>query len=235
MIAVESLDFDFRESLLVVDGARATRRLLSTLLARKMPQMNVVVAETAAAALHLVATQRFSLITTATNLPDMDGRAFAEEVHNRIEHSETPVVIVSGDGCRRSGTRFYGKGITGFFDKSEGFRRLIDYLTWLTPSSYESSGRVLCATHDEVNRFNNCWQQLAQCDFNVLQACGFRDVVATLRSTMVESATPLDLLVVETDRVNIPASLELIFQVRHELHMTPNALPIMLAVDCELE
>ena len=235
MIAVENLDFDFRENLLVVDGSRATRRILGTMLERKMPHMNVLTADSAAAALSLVVTQRFSLITTTSVLPDMDGLAFAEEVHNRIEHSETPVVIVSGDTCRRSGTRYYDAGITGFFDKSEGFHRLIDYLSWLTPPPDHNLGRVLCATNNEENRFNNCWQQLAQCDFNVLQACGYRDVLATLRSTIEGSATPLDLLVVEADRESVPASLELVFQVRHELHMTPNSLPIVLAIDTEMQ
>ena len=235
MIAVENLDFDFRDNLLVVDGSRASRRILSKLLERKMPHMNVLAAESAAEALRLVATQRFSLITTTSTLPDMEGLAFAEEVHNRIEHSETPVVIVSGDACRRSGTRYYDAGITGFFDKSEGFRRLIDYLNWLSPSPDHNLGRVLCATNNDENRFDKCWQQLAQCDFNVLQACGYNDVIATLRSTIKGSSTPLDLLVVETDRESIPASLELVFQVRHELHMTPNSLPVVVASDSELQ
>ena len=230
MIALENqLDYDFSDHILVVDPARGTRRILAALLERKLSPVRVTSAESASEALQLMAREHFTLITTAFELPDMDGVSLAEQVHAHAGHVDTPVIVVSGDSGRSSGARFYGKGITGFFDRSQGYQRLIDYIRWLSPSAALRNGRVLCTSRLSSSRFNEAWKQLTRCDYNVLQANGYRDILSTLRSALEQPGKQLDLLVVETSRDQYASDLELVFQIRHDLHVTPLVLPILVA------
>ncbi len=146
MIAALELNCDPQNQILVVDGSRGTRRILTLMLERTLTSARVESAGSAAEALALAATTRFSLITTALLLPDMDGLQFAEQARNLIGYSETPVVIVSGDAKRHAGPRYHGYKFSGFFDKSEGYRRLIDYLRCWSPSQKHSPGRILYAS-----------------------------------------------------------------------------------------
>ncbi|MEM7208528.1 MAG: response regulator [Pseudomonadota bacterium] len=215
------------DRILVVDGTRATRRILTALLARKLENVDVFTASTASEARDLLEQYHFDFLTTSAELPDSSGLALVEYVRALPEYTSTPAIIVSGDTACESGKTYRSNGTTGFFNKAEGFKRLIDYVRWVFEERSKMQNRVLCATYDSANRFGGSWQLLARCQFNLLQTCQYQDLIDTVRASFKSNGEVLDMLVVETDAGQLPRAIDLIARIRHDLHLPPNVLPAL--------
>ncbi|MGV6857993.1 MAG: response regulator [bacterium] len=108
---------------LVVDGSRAMRRILS----RKLETLGIDTVEAASSnqALAKLNQHRISLITTALLLPDEDGLAFIKAARENHLYAQTPIFVVSSD--KRVCTELDPRDelhISQVIDKSKG----LDYL-----------------------------------------------------------------------------------------------------------
>ncbi|MDQ3620242.1 MAG: response regulator [Actinomycetota bacterium] len=81
---------------LYIDDDLANRKLIERIIARRCPQVRVVMAATAREGLGLVTTERPSLILLDRNLSSSSGDKVLQDLGVDPTTSEIPVVIVTG-------------------------------------------------------------------------------------------------------------------------------------------
>ncbi len=84
-------------AVLVVDDSAATRAFIAGALEGGGPY-RVTQAESGLQALRLLPRQRFDLVVSDVNMPDLNGIELVRFVRESPEHRDTPVLLVSTDG-----------------------------------------------------------------------------------------------------------------------------------------
>ena len=82
---------------LVVDGSRVVRQLITRVLLAELPGVEVVGCGSGAEAEQVLGDGVFDFITIALRLPDMDGLELARFVRESAPQIYVPIVVVSGD------------------------------------------------------------------------------------------------------------------------------------------
>jgi CheY-like chemotaxis protein len=82
---------------LVVDGSRVVRQLITRVLHAELPGVEVVGCGNGSEAQQLLGESVFDFITIALRLPDMDGLELARFVRESAPQIYVPIVVVSGD------------------------------------------------------------------------------------------------------------------------------------------
>src|SRR5574337_296846 len=107
---------------LVVDGSRVVRKLISRVLKDQLSGVEVVGCGSGEEAQRVLGEGAFDFITIALRLPDMDGLELAKFVRASAAQAYIPIVAVSGDVEDRLHRRSLGEHVTDYFDKSLGFQ-----------------------------------------------------------------------------------------------------------------
>jgi CheY-like chemotaxis protein len=114
--SISSRDISTAPRVLVVDGSKVVRQLITRVLNAELPQAEVVSCGTGAEAHQLLQNGVFDFITIALRLPDMDGLELARYVRESAPQIYVPVVVVSGDVDDRLHRRALGEHVTDYFD-----------------------------------------------------------------------------------------------------------------------
>ena len=113
---------------MVVDGSKVARTLISRVLEKGLPGATIITCETGAEAEQALHAGVVDLVTTALHLPDMDGTVLAKYVREHAPQAYIPIVAVSGDVQERLQNREIGDEITDYFDKAAGYAALTDFI-----------------------------------------------------------------------------------------------------------
>src|SRR3546814_583906 len=108
---------------MVVDGSRLVRKLISDVLQKEVPGARIVACGGLAEARAALEAEPVDLVTTALLLPDGDGLALAHAVREAAGQSYVPVIVVSGDVQSRLESRSLNDDVTDYFDKALGDRK----------------------------------------------------------------------------------------------------------------
>ncbi len=113
---------------MVVDGSRLVRRLISDVLREEVPGVEVVACGGLAEARAALDAAPVDLATTALVLPDGDGQQLARAVRESAGQQYVPVIVVSGDAQAHLESRRFTEDVTDYFDKAEGHRALAAFV-----------------------------------------------------------------------------------------------------------
>jgi two-component system chemotaxis response regulator CheY len=105
-----------RRSVLVVDDSAATREFLAAAL-ESGGAYRVTRAENGLEALRLLPRQRFDLVISDVNMPDINGLELVRFVRESAEHKRTPVLLVTTDGRAADVERGTKLGATAYLVK----------------------------------------------------------------------------------------------------------------------
>jgi CheY-like chemotaxis protein len=128
---------------LVVDGSRVVRQLLTRVLLAELPDVEVIGCGSGADALKLLEEGPFDFITIALRLPDMDGLELARSVRETASQTYVPIVVVSGDVDDRLLRRSLGEDVTDYFDKALGLQALAEFIRGYVSPQVQAEGTVL--------------------------------------------------------------------------------------------
>lgn len=135
---------------MVVDGSKLVRRLISDTLRKELPNVHVVGCGGLAEARAALTAGTFDLVTTALVLPDGDGLAVAKVVREAAGQAYVPVIVVSGNAQEALETRVFTEDITDYFDKSLGQTALAAFIRgYVHPAPIEGA-RVLYVEDSKV-------------------------------------------------------------------------------------
>src|SRR3546814_17427770 len=113
---------------MVVDGSRLVRKLISDVLQKEVPGARIVACGGLAEARAALEAEPVDLVTTALLLPDGDGLALAHAVREAAGQSYVPVIVVSGDVQSRLESRSLNDDVTDYFDKALGHSALAAFI-----------------------------------------------------------------------------------------------------------
>ena len=113
---------------MVVDGSKLVRRLISDVLTRELPDVEVVGCASIAEARAALAAGPVHLVTTSLALPDGDGLTLARSVREAAGQAYVPVIVVSGDAQQHLEQRRFTEYVTDYFDKSLGHEALAAFI-----------------------------------------------------------------------------------------------------------
>lgn len=121
---------------LVVDDDEVTRELLSAMLA--MLDLEVVVAETGAAATRQLNLQAFDLALVDLRLPDMDGLDVVRAIRANSWSRGAPVLATSGLEATEEEQRCFEAGCQGFLAKPFTLQKLAEAVRQVLPLPHHS-------------------------------------------------------------------------------------------------
>jgi len=131
--------------ILVVDGSRVSRKLVSRALAHEIhaATMDISAVGSAEEAVALLARQRFDLITSALLLPDMYGIELCRKVRANPTHRFTPFILITAEPHERLVKQGFSAGVTDYYDKTRGFKDFVEFIRSFAARYARLQGKVL--------------------------------------------------------------------------------------------
>ncbi|MEO7916789.1 MAG: response regulator [Dokdonella sp.] len=139
-----------RSRVLVVDSSRVVRMLLGSVLARSLPDVDVIAVESGEAALAHLVRNKVDLITIALRLPDLDGLELAQRIRAESTQHYVPIIVISGDVQQRLESRSLGDDVTDYFDKSLGLDALSQFIRGYVGPEHREHGAILYIEDSQV-------------------------------------------------------------------------------------
>ena len=135
---------------MVADGSKLVRKLISDVLLRELPGVEVIECAGLADARAVLAEGSVDLVTTALVLPDGDGLALAKVVREAAGQAYVPVIVVSGNAQEALETRAFTEDVTDYFDKSLGPGALAAFIRGYVQPAPIVGARVLYVEDSRV-------------------------------------------------------------------------------------
>jgi two-component system cell cycle response regulator len=128
---------------MIVDRSEVARSIISHILQKEMQEAYIVTCGSAEEALEYLHREKFDLITTALLLPGLDGLDLCHEIRKSDKQHLTPVIVVSSDADTRLLREGFSAGVTDYFNKSLGYKKLVEFIKEVCQRHSGLVGRVL--------------------------------------------------------------------------------------------
>src|ERR1700733_3939024 len=170
---------------LVVDGSRVVRQLITRVLQAELPGVEVVGCGGGTEAKQVLGEGVFDFITIALRLPDMDGLELARFVRESAPQAYVPIVVVSGDVDGRLHNRTLGEHVTDYFDKALGFQALAEFIRGYVSPQSTAEGTVLYVEDSRVVALATR-RMLEKIGLSVRHVVSVEDALAMLETDRVQ-------------------------------------------------
>lgn len=212
---------------LIVDGSRVARTLISRVLQQDLPGATVIACEDGAAAKRALHEGVVDLMTTALRLPDMDGDALAEYVREHAPQAYIPIVAVSGDVQERLQNRQIGDAITDYFDKAAGYAALSDFIRGYVQPTDRAEGHVLYVEDSRVVALATR-RMMESYGLKVSLAGSAEEAVEFLGSAQDRGETGADLVLTDVSLKGEMSGGDLLEWIRYDLTLGKGVLPVIV-------
>lgn len=138
--------------ILVVDGSRVSRSMVSATLAAqaKTERVHITTAASASEALARLSGEKFDLVTSSLQLPDMHGIDLCRLLRRHPGHRFTPFVVVTAEPHERHMRAGFRAGVTDYYDKTRGMEEFAPFVRGLVDRYAGLSGKVLYVEDNDV-------------------------------------------------------------------------------------
>ena len=135
---------------MVVDGSRLIRKLISDVLKKEHPEMEVIVCENIKDAKEALDNYHINLVTTSLVLPDGSGMELARAVREAAGQAYVPVIVVSSNTQDHLEERKFTDDVTDYFDKNLGYSALAAFISGYVNPDPIPDARVLYVEDSRV-------------------------------------------------------------------------------------
>ena len=212
---------------MVVDGSRMVRKLITDVLQRDLPGARIVACEGLASAIAALAAEPFDLVTTALVLPDGDGLALARAVREAAAQSYVPVIVVSGDVQSRLEARSLNDDVTDYFDKALGQQALAAFIRGYVQPQPVPGARVLYVEDSRVVAVATK-RMLERQDLEVLHFTEGEGALDYLRGGHARGVVGADLVLTDVYLKGQLSGIDLLAEIRGPLGYSKRALPVLV-------
>ncbi|MET0026101.1 MAG: response regulator [Candidatus Thiodiazotropha sp.] len=219
-------------TIMLVDNSTTTREALTRRLLQAMPEVRVTRCSSAAEALDLMQQERYSLITTALLLPDMDGLDLCRKIRASQRHRYAPVIVVSSDADQRLLHEGFNAGVTDYFDKALGFMAFGQFIKSFLERNPVLRGRILYL-EDSRTAAMATRKMLEQHGMEVVHVSSVEEAQSLLEQARSGSAEPFDLVITDFHLHGRRTGGDLLFFLRVNLHYSQQELPVLVATGNE--
>jgi CheY-like chemotaxis protein len=212
---------------LVVDGSRVVRQLLTRVLLAELPEVEVIGSGSGADALKLLQESAFDFITIALRLPDMDGLELARSVRTTASQAYVPIVVVSGDVDDRLLRRSLGEDVTDYFDKALGLQALAEFIRGYVSPQMQAEGTVLYVEDSRVVALATR-RMLEKIGLTVRHVVSVEDALAMLETDKVLGWTGADVVLTDVSLKGELTGGDLLERIRNEFGYGKGRLPVLV-------
>lgn len=212
---------------MVVDGSKVARTLITRLLEKDLPGVTVVGCGSGAEAKQALHDGVVDLMTTALRLPDMDGSMLAKYVREYAPQAYIPIVAVSGDVQERLQNRLIGDAITDYFDKAEGYAALSDFIRGYVAPADKAEGTVLYVEDSRVVALATT-RILKGFGLTVHHAGSAEEAVEFLASARDRGEAGADLVLTDVSLKGEMSGGDLLEWIRFDLELGKGQLPVLV-------
>ena len=212
---------------MVVDGSRMVRKLISDVLQRELPGARIVACDGLASARAALAEEPVDLVTTALVLPDGDGLSLARTVREAAGQSYVPVIVVSGDVQSRLEARSLNDDVTDYFDKALGHQALAAFIRGYVQPEPVPGARVLYVEDSRVVAVATK-RMLERQDLEVLHFTEGEGALDYLRGGHARGVVGADLVLTDVYLKGELSGRDLLAEIRGPLGYGKRALPVLV-------
>jgi CheY-like chemotaxis protein len=212
---------------LVVDGSKVVRQLISRVLQAELPEAELVGCGSGAEARELLDQRPFDFITIALRLPDMDGLELACHVRESSAQVYVPIVVVSGDVDARLHKRSLGEHVTDYFDKSLGFQALADFIRGYVRPEDAAEGTVLYVEDSRVVALATR-RMLEKIGLTVRHVVSVEDALAMLETDRAQGNIGADIVLTDVSLKGELTGGDLLERIRSHFGYGKGQLPVLV-------
>jgi CheY-like chemotaxis protein len=213
---------------MVVDGSKVVRRLLEGLLRKELPAVTVIACETGAEAKARLNEGVVDFVTTALQLPDMDGLDLARYIREHAPQAYIPIVVVSGEVNDRLLNRGFTEDVTDYFDKSLGMEALAAFIRGYVLPEEQVTGDVLYVEDSRVVALATR-RMLEKHGLVVHHVVSAEDALEFLKTAREEGRAPgADVVLTDVYLKGGLTGKELLQSVRGEFRYSRGQLPVLV-------
>jgi CheY-like chemotaxis protein len=212
---------------LVVDGSRVVRQLITRVLKAELPGVEIVGCGSGNEAQQLLGVGVFDFITIALRLPDMDGLELARFVRESAPQFYVPIVVVSGDVDSRLHRRELGEHVTDYFDKSLGFQALAEFIRGYVRPESSVEGTVLYVEDSRVVALATR-RMLEKYGLTVRHVISVEDALVLLASARAQGQIGADVVLTDVSLKGELTGGDLLERIRTEYGYGKGRLPVLV-------
>jgi CheY-like chemotaxis protein len=214
---------------MVVDGSKLVRKLITDVLKRDLPGVDVVACADLAEADAALEAAPVDLVTTALVLPDGDGLSLARRVRAAAGQRYVPIIVVSGDAQSHLEARSFTDDVTDYFDKANGYQALAAFIHGYVHPEPIAGARVLYV-EDSITVAVATRRMLQAHGLTVIHVTRADAALMHLRAHVTAGETDVgaDLLLTDVTLDGEMSGLDLLRAVRNELNLGKRRLPVLV-------
>jgi len=212
---------------MVVDGSKVARKMIEQLLRKELPGLEFIGCETGAQAKEALLDGTINLVTTALQLPDMDGLELAKFVREFTPQAYIPIIVVSGNVQERLESRELSEDVTDYFDKSLGFGALATFIRGYVKPEDVADGEVLYVEDSRVVAVATR-RMMEKHGLKVTHVVSVEDALERLKVFHEDGTPPPDVLLTDVYLKGELTGSDLLKRVRNEIGYNKAELPIIV-------
>jgi len=221
---------DFLESssrIMIVDRSEVARSIISHILQKEMQNAYIVTTGSAEEALEYLHREKFDLITTALLLPGLDGLDLCHEIRKSEKQSFTPVIVVSSDADRRLLREGFSAGVTDYFNKSLGYRKLVEFIKDVCQRHAGLVGRILYI-EDSLTTAQRTIAVMQNHGLQITHLTRAEDALEILKNMERGERTDYDVIFTDFFLEGEMTGGDLLYAIRTQLHYSRQDLPVLV-------
>jgi len=219
------------QRVLLIDHSGTSLAIISKLISKNIPNVHVDVAMHANEAFELLKANKYALITTSRNMPDIDCHTLVNTIRKDLGIKSTPLIVISGEIMGALEEQMVCELVNGYFDKKLGQKKLVDYINSFLntdpPSAY-ITGNILYV-EDSATVAVATKKLLSKHGYSYLLAKDAEQALQHLQKSFAkDSIQPFDLLLTDIQLEGHMSGRDLIREIRHGLGLGYEQLPILV-------
>ena len=212
---------------MVVDGSKLVRKLIGDVLARELPNVEVVPCGSIAEARAALDAGAVDLVTTSLVLPDGDGIGLARSVREAGGQAYVPVIVVSGDAQSHLESRSFTEDVTDYFDKALGHGALAAFIRGYVQPEPIPGARVLYVEDSRVVAVATK-RMLERHGLQVLHFIGVEEALEYMETHRGAEDVGADLVLTDVYLKGALSGNDLLERVRQDFKYGKRRLPVLV-------
>jgi diguanylate cyclase (GGDEF)-like protein len=212
--------------IMIVDRSEVARSIIAHILQKEMQHAYILTCGSAEEALDYLNREKFDLITTALLLPGLDGLDLCHQIRKSPKQHLTPVIIVSSDADRRLLREGFSAGVTDYFNKSLGYKKLVEFIKDVSQRHAGLVGKVLYV-EDSESTAEQTKRLMLNHGLQISHTTTGEEALAMLKNTP-GGREAFDVVFVDFFLAGEMTGGDLLYAIRSQLHYSRQEMPVLV-------
>lgn len=219
--------------IMIVDRSEVARSIISHILQKEMHDAYIVTCGSAEEALEYLHREKFDLITTSLLLPGLDGLDLCHEIRKSEKQHLTPVIVVSSDADTRLLREGFSAGVTDYFNKSLGYKKLVEFIKDVSQRHAGLVGRILYV-EDSPSTAQTTQTLMEKHGLYITHTASAEEALALLKKAKTipdnagDNTSGFDIVFTDFFLEGQMTGGDLLYAIRTQLHYSRQEMPVLV-------